>query len=89
MVEFRIKIEYGKSINVLNKYAPNGKAWQIDTYTGEWWIKITESENTQRFNEWLQMFLEINEAVDTLRIKDCSKSRTTTHLGDDRSSLFE
>ncbi len=88
MVEFRIKIDFGKAIEVLNKYAPNGRTWKIDSHTGEWWIKISDSENTQRFNDWLQIFLEINEAVDTLKIKDCSKIRTTTYLGDDRPSLF-
>ena len=88
MIEFRIKINYTKAIDTLNKYAPNKKSWKIDSFTGEHWIKITTDENTQRFNDFVIMFLQINDAETTLKIKDCSTKNTSTIFGDERPSLF-
>ena len=88
MIEFRIKVDYSKGITTLNKYTPYGKSWRIDNYTGEWWIKITTAENTPRFNEFLIMFLQINDAESTLKIKDCSTLNTKTIFNDERATLF-
>ena len=88
MVEFRFKVTYSKGLEVLNRYAPNKKSWKIDSFTGEAWIKITTDENTQHFNDFLLMFLQINEAEDTLKIKDCSTKRSHIFSGDERSTLF-
>ena len=88
MIEFRIKIDYSKGINTLNEYAPTGKLWRVDSFTGEWWIKITTAENTQYFNDFLLIFLKINNAVSTLKRKDCSTKTTKTINNNDRKTLF-
>lgn len=88
MIEFKFKVDNSKGIDVLNEHAPNNKIWKIDKYTGEWWIKITTDENTQRFNDFLLMFLQINRAESSLKIKDCNTSNTSTHFGTERKTLF-
>lgn len=88
MIEFRFKIDNINTISALNKYMPAGKIWRCDKYTGEWWIKIKTDENTQRFNDLIVFFLDINSASHTLKIKDCSKRTTMQHNGITRPTLI-
>lgn len=89
MIEFRFKITEFKNIKTLNKYyTPAGKQWKADSFTGEFWIKITKAENTQLFNDSLLMFLRLNDAEHTLQIMDCDTRITHTTSGKERPKLF-
>ncbi len=87
MVEYRFKMKRN-AVHIINRHTPLGKEFRVDKYTGEYWIKVTNSEHTPKFRQTVEIFCELLECDDTLTIKDCSNMEHTSSYDDNRPSLF-
>lgn len=89
MVEFRFNSKQKLvDLKILNKYAPGQKTWSVDKYNGDYYIKILDEQNTQYFNNFLSIFLQIYNCSDTLTIIDSHKQRSHTLAETPRPTLF-
>lgn len=88
MKEYRFKSSQNDKLNELNELMPNGKAFRVDKYTGEAWIKITNEEHTPELVRVVELFCCFSFHKKILTIKDCSNINTKQLYYDDRTTLF-
>ncbi len=88
MKEYRFKSSQYDRLEELNKLMPNGKSFKIDIYTGEAWIKITNSDHTPLLVRDVELFCNFSYYKKILTIKDCSNMNDTPNFEDTRDSLF-
>ncbi len=89
MIEYRFKASTFDKLDELNKLMPNGKSFKVDKYTGEAWIKVTNSEHTTELVNTVKHFCLFSSIGKQLEINDCSSMNNTPQFEDTRDSLFE